>query len=237
MILIEDKAQQLSKHTMKHNFWLREGHTIYRLPLPVGDYVLMNDKISDVLKRKGDRNIEPKKMDFLGTYNVCVDTKFDIQELISDLCGKQHDRFRDECILAKNNNIKLYILVENKGGIIQNTDIITLARHGNCQHGSDGGLTDAALTGYDSNDLFNARLGIQAGQQALRLAIAAIRRTAGAITITRTHFEFAPLFLSFHIIGLMTESVNLLLKSERPDLESLHAFHVSSHSKRGVLLL
>lgn len=124
MILIEDKAQQLSKHTMKHNFWLREGHTIYRLPLPVGDYVLMNDKISDVLKRKGDRNIEPKKMDFLGTYNVCVDTKFDIQELISDLCGKQHDRFRDECILAKNNNIKLYILVENKGGIIQNTDII-----------------------------------------------------------------------------------------------------------------
>ena len=197
MILIEDKAQQLSKHTMKHNFWLREGHTIYRLPLPVGDYVLMNDKISDVLKRKGDRNIEPKKMDFLGTYNVCVDTKFDIQELISDLCGKQHDRFRDECILAKNNNIKLYILVENKGGIIQNTDIITLARHGNCQHGSDGGLTHAALAGNDRNHLLNAGLGIQSRQQALSLTVSAIAAAGGTVSTTTTHVFLSPCCLIF----------------------------------------
>jgi ribosome-associated protein len=52
-------------------------------------------------------------MDFVGTYKVCVDTKKDIQELIGDICGKQHERFRDECMFAQNNGIKLYILVEN----------------------------------------------------------------------------------------------------------------------------
>ena len=126
--LIEDKAQQSNKHVKKNEYWLRNGIEVMRYGLPVGDYILVNDKIQDVLNRKADRGIEPKKMDFLGTYDICVDTKKDIQELVSDICGKQHERFRDECILAKNNGIQLVILVENdyqvlsqRNGIVNKT--------------------------------------------------------------------------------------------------------------------
>lgn len=124
MILIEDKAQKEEKHKIKNAYWHRKGIEVMRYPLPVGDYIIGSEKVLDVVARKKIRSMQPKKMDFLGTYDVCVDSKFDIQELISDICGKQHDRFRDECILAKNNGIKLYILVENKGGLIKGTKIV-----------------------------------------------------------------------------------------------------------------
>lgn len=123
MILIEDKAQKIEKHKIKNLWWKKHNIEVMRMPLPVGDYVLANESVMDVIARKKIRGIEPKKMDFIGSYKVCVDSKFDIQELISDICGKQHDRFRDECILAQNNGIKLYILVENKGGLIGRTTI------------------------------------------------------------------------------------------------------------------
>lgn len=123
IVLIEDKAQKIEKHKIKNLWWKKHKIEVMRMPLPVGDYVLANESVMDVIARKKMRCIEPKKMDFLGSYKVCVDSKFDIQELISDICGKQHDRFRDECILAQNNGIKLYILVENKGGLIGRTTI------------------------------------------------------------------------------------------------------------------
>lgn len=123
MILIEDKAQQEGKHNMKNAYWKNNEIEVRRLPLPVGDYIIVNDKVQDVLERKSKRGIEVKKMDFLGTYDVCVDTKKDIEELLSDIIGKQHARFRDECIFAQNNNIELYILVENAGCEIYNTGI------------------------------------------------------------------------------------------------------------------
>ena len=123
MVLIEDKAQQEGKHNIKNDYWNTNGVDVKRLPLPVGDYIIVNDKVQDVLERKAKRGIEVKKMDFLGTYDVCVDTKKDIEELLSDVIGKQHARFRDECIFAQNNNIKLYILVENIGEEIGHTGI------------------------------------------------------------------------------------------------------------------
>lgn len=131
--LLEDKANQENKHIKKNKYWLKQNIEVIRVPLPVGDYVLVNDKIQDVLDRKAARGIEPKKMDFLGTYNICIDTKKDIQELVSDICGKQHDRFRDECILAQNNGIKLIVLIENdyqaltKDGSIANKTIHSLS--------------------------------------------------------------------------------------------------------------
>lgn len=91
------------------------------MPLPCGDYIIANEKVTDVINRKKERGIPVKKMDFLGTYNVTVDTKKDIQELVGDICGKQHARFRDECILAQNNGIKLYVLTQNAGGLIGGT--------------------------------------------------------------------------------------------------------------------
>ena len=113
MKIIEDKANKIDQHEIKNRWWKMNDIEVLRYPLPVGDYILVTDKVEDVIKRKQKRNVEIKKMDFMGSYKVCVDTKKDIQELIGDICGKQHERFRDECMLAQNNGIKLYILVEN----------------------------------------------------------------------------------------------------------------------------
>ena len=123
MILISDKAQQKGKHLIKENWWRNNGIEVLYHPLPVGDYIIANDKVMDAINRKAARGIETKKMDFLGTYSVVCDTKKDIQELIGDICGKQHARFRDEAILAQNNGIKLYILVENKDGVKETRDL------------------------------------------------------------------------------------------------------------------
>lgn len=121
MILLEDKGQQAGKHEEKNQYWTELGIEVVQVPLPVGDYICANNKVMDLLLRKKKRGIALKKMDFLGTYDVCVDTKKDIQELVGNVCGKQHARFRDECILAQNNGIKLYVLVQNVGGLIRGT--------------------------------------------------------------------------------------------------------------------
>lgn len=123
MILISDKAQQKGKHVIKEKYWADNGIEVLYHPLPVGDYILANEKVLDVIDRKAKRGIDTKKMDFLGTYNVVVDTKKDIQELIGDICGKQHARFKDECLLAQNNGIKLYILVENRDKVSEVRDL------------------------------------------------------------------------------------------------------------------
>lgn len=147
MILISDKAQQGGKHTVKENYWLKNDITIVYAPLPIADYVLMNDKIQNVLERKANRpivkgkkkvllkngnlverniyeyGVEIKKLDFVGTYDVAVDTKRDLTEIEGNLVGKQHPRFRDECILAQNNGVKLYVLIENKDGIKEIRDL------------------------------------------------------------------------------------------------------------------
>lgn len=115
--ILEDKGQQAGKHDHKHKYFYDIGVGIISAPLPVGDYISMNDRVQDVIDRKSKRGTELKKMDFLGTYNVSVDTKKDIQEIIGNVCGKQHSRFRDECILAQNNDIKLIVLIENKDNV------------------------------------------------------------------------------------------------------------------------
>ena len=121
--LLEDVNNKPGKHKLKNDIWTANGIEVIRQRLPVGDYVLMNDKISDVLTRKAKRGIPVKMMDLMGAYNVAVDSKFDIQELCQDVCGKQHDRFRDECILAQNNGIKLCVVVENKDNIQKLTEL------------------------------------------------------------------------------------------------------------------
>lgn len=114
MILIEDKNNVVGKHKVKNAYWQSQGIEVIRHSLPVGDYVIVNPTMQDMLDRKAKRGIEPKKMDFLGTYDVCVDSKADIKELCQNVCSRSHDRFKDECILAQNNGIQLYILVENE---------------------------------------------------------------------------------------------------------------------------
>lgn len=123
MILIEDKGQQENKHETKHRWFKQNNIDLLRHPLPVGDYIIYTDKVADVIQRKEKRGIDTKKMDFLGVYDVCVDTKKDMQEIVGNVCGKQHARFRDECILAQNNGIKLYVLIENKDGVKNIDDV------------------------------------------------------------------------------------------------------------------
>jgi len=119
MKLIEDSRNQIGKHKIKNAYWQSQGIEVVRHPLPTGDYILVTPSVQDVLDRKAKRGISPKSMDFLGTYTITVDVKNSIQELTMNVCGKSHARFRDEAILAQNNGIKLYILVENESFTIK----------------------------------------------------------------------------------------------------------------------
>lgn len=120
MRIAEDKGQQAGKHKAKQK-WLKDnGIELTQYPLPVGDYIEITDAVQSVIDRRGDKL---KKMDFMGSYKISVDTKKDLQEVIGNIQGKSHSRFRDECILAQQNGIKLYILVEHGGNIKSLDDV------------------------------------------------------------------------------------------------------------------
>ena len=99
MTIIEDTRQQADKHKIENNQLLSLGVKILRSKLPVGDYTLITNM------------------------SVVIDTKKDLQECVSNICGKQHDRFRRECQLAQDNGIKLIILVEHGWGIKSIDDV------------------------------------------------------------------------------------------------------------------
>lgn len=87
MILLEDTRNQVTKHKTKNKYFSENGIEVRRTKLYVGDYTLPTNQ------------------------SICIDTKKDIQELIGDICGKSHERFRDELIRAQESNIKLIIFV------------------------------------------------------------------------------------------------------------------------------
>lgn len=86
--IIEDTRQKLGKHKIKEDFFRLNGINIVRSKLPVGDFARIDD-----LTR-------------------IVDTKKDVLELVNNICGKQHERFRKECLLAQKCGIKLIFLIE-----------------------------------------------------------------------------------------------------------------------------
>lgn len=92
LIIFEDSRQQLGKHTLKNTYFETHDIEVKRTKLYVGDYTLPTNQ------------------------SVCIDTKKDIQELIGDICGKSHERFRNELIRAQESNIQLIILTEDNGG-------------------------------------------------------------------------------------------------------------------------
>lgn len=112
MIIAVDKAQKEGKHDLKHNQLMELGHELLFLPLPVGDYVLVTDEVREVIKRRGSKL---KKMDLIGVTRRSVDTKYGMAECYGNLVGgsKSHERFRDECILAQQNHIDFYVLIES----------------------------------------------------------------------------------------------------------------------------
>jgi ribosome-associated protein len=116
VILIEDKGQKEGKHEIKNQYWKENGILVQRYPLPCGDYIALNDRVENVINRKVKRGVDIKKMDFVGTFNIAVDTKKDIQEIILNVT-KDHARFKDELIFAQDNHIDLTVLVENKDNV------------------------------------------------------------------------------------------------------------------------
>lgn len=115
MVIIEDQNQKANRHKAKHDYWNEHEVTVLRYRLPCGDYIAMNDKVADMLARKEKREIEVKMMDFIGTYDLVVDTKYGMQEIYGDIIGKDHYRFTDSLMLAQNNNIKMIVLIEEPG--------------------------------------------------------------------------------------------------------------------------
>ena len=90
MVIIEDTRNQIGKHDILNEQLSQLGHQVIRSKLFVGDYTKAKDQ------------------------SVCIDTKKDIQELWGNICGKQHERFRNECIRAKQAEISLIILIEEQ---------------------------------------------------------------------------------------------------------------------------
>lgn len=95
--IIEDTRNKPGKHDLKNSQFMEMGVAVTRCALPVGDYALM-----------------PR---------LAIDTKKDIYELAMDI-DREHERFRNELIRAKEAGCRLVILVENTDGV---TDLETLA--------------------------------------------------------------------------------------------------------------
>lgn len=112
-----DKAQQDGKHELKHDYFIEQGCELVFLPLPEGDYVLQDERFEDMINEKLSRNMKISKNDISFSNYISVDTKRNIQEVIGNICGKSHLRFRDECKRAMHKNVTFYVLVENTDGV------------------------------------------------------------------------------------------------------------------------
>lgn len=90
MTIIEDTRQKSGMHELKHQRFNEMGVELVRNMLPFGDYALPP--------------------------SISVDTKADMAEIASNI-GTDHQRFKRECIAAKEAGCQLIILVENTDGI------------------------------------------------------------------------------------------------------------------------
>lgn len=90
MIIIEDTRNQIGKHNELNLELSKLGYRVLRSKLYVGDYTRLDNQ------------------------TICIDTKKDWLEVAGNVCGRQHKRFRQECIKAKEAGIRLIILVEEE---------------------------------------------------------------------------------------------------------------------------
>lgn len=97
-----------------HKWLLNEGHGLVPLPLPYGDYCEVTADIQEIIDRRG---MKLSKIDLVSAITISVDRKNSIDEICGNICGSQHDRFREEAIRAKSAGAKFYVLIENDEGI------------------------------------------------------------------------------------------------------------------------
>lgn len=93
MILLEDTRNKISKHKTKNDWFAQNDIEVHRTKLYVGDYTLPTNQ------------------------KICVDTKQNIGEIENNICGKSHERFKNELVRAQEAEMQLYILVENEDGV------------------------------------------------------------------------------------------------------------------------
>lgn len=95
--ITEDTRQQKGMHDLKHEFFQKMGVKVVRSKLPFGDYA----------------PVPP----------VSIDTKRDMDEIASNICGTEHKRFINACKAARDAGCQLIILVENRCGINSICDV------------------------------------------------------------------------------------------------------------------
>lgn len=117
MVIIEDTRQQKGMHEVKHEHFEADGVQLIRCKLPFGDYA------------------PPPK--------VAIDTKKGLEEICGNICGgsAEHQRFKRECVVAKDAGCKLYILVENDDDITDISQVHTwinprVVHYPNCAQGA-----------------------------------------------------------------------------------------------------
>lgn len=88
--ICQDTREQKGKHKNIEMFMQQKGITIIRESggLGFGDYTLPLDR------------------------KVVIDIKQDVIEIAGNLCGPQHERFRNECLRAQQVGSQLYVLIQ-----------------------------------------------------------------------------------------------------------------------------
>lgn len=131
--IIEDTAQQTGKHIGIEKFIEKIGFDTMRNTLPVGDYALLTQRgreIMNIKLRAAERNRSYanyigreirtnldvgrsilQKIDLVGTYDVAVDTKQNLDEVVRTVGGLADERIDQQAIRARNSNTRLYIVV------------------------------------------------------------------------------------------------------------------------------
>ena len=90
MVIVEDTRQKPEKNKHINQQLEKMGYKVIRNKLLVGDYSWPTNQ------------------------QICVDTKFGLQEVVSNLT-QDHERFKNECILAKECGIQLVVLIQEPG--------------------------------------------------------------------------------------------------------------------------
>lgn len=93
----------------KHRQLEQIGVELIPVPLPFGDYALIDDSVREILDKKADK---VKKKDLESVIKLSVDTKKNLDELCGNVC-QQHERFKRELLKPIQHNSKLVILVEH----------------------------------------------------------------------------------------------------------------------------
>lgn len=86
--IYQDTAEKKGKKEHILKYFEEQGIRVRPQQLNVGDYTISNK------------------------HDICIDIKQDVLEICGNICGKDHTRFRNECIRAMEDGINLIILIE-----------------------------------------------------------------------------------------------------------------------------